>query len=113
MRQIAPVYLLSTVRHQRLAALLAADVWLPCGRVGGGARHDDFHRALVVIGVMPCGAELHDGVVKGYANASAHTDDHCLALHDVEALLKMFDEVLSDEGDALFGPSKDTSIASN
>ena len=61
--------------------------------IGGGAGHDDLDGALASSSLVPLGAEGDEGVVEVDADAPAHADDHGLAVHGLEALLEVLDEV--------------------
>ncbi|EXI72988.1 MAG: hypothetical protein AW07_02920 [Candidatus Accumulibacter sp. SK-11] len=78
---------------QRLAPRLAADVRLPVRRVGGRPGHHHLERAAVVVGAVPPWPQLDDLAIQLDADASAHADDHRLALQHLEPFLEMFDDV--------------------
>ena len=94
--------------RQFAAAELVADMRLPVRTVFGAARHDDLHHAglfpfgfrFVILGTGPVGAELDDGVIDVHADAAAHADDHCLAIHRFQAALVVLHEVGGDERNA-------------
>ena len=90
--------------RERLPAGLVADMGLPVGRVGGRAGHDDLDPPLVVVLVVPVRAQARELAVQVDADAPAHADDHRLAVHGLDALLEMRDDVLGDQLEALLRP---------
>ncbi len=82
---------------ERLAARLVADVRLPVERIGSGAGHHHLDRAPFIVVVRPGGPQSHDLAVQLDADAPAHADDHRLAVHRLQALLEVLDDVLRDE----------------
>jgi hypothetical protein len=83
--------------RERLAPRLVADVRLPVGRIGGGAGHHDLDRAPVIVVMRPVGMEPDQLAVELDADAPAHADDHGLAVHGLEALLEVLDDVLGHD----------------
>ena len=83
---------------------LVADVLLPVRRVGGSARHHHLEAALVVVLVVPLGAQAGERTVEVNADATAHADDHRLAVHGLEARLEVFDDVARDQRQPLLRP---------
>ena len=77
---------------------------MPVGRIGRRAGHHHLEASLVVILVMPIGAQAHQFAIEGDANASAHAHDHRLAIEGFQALLEVGDDVTSDELEAFLGP---------
>ena len=51
--------------------------------------------------MIPFGPELIYLIVEVYADPPAHADDHCLAIHRFSAPLEVFDQVISDDLDAI------------
>ena len=90
--------------RQRLPARLVADVLLPLRRIGGSARHHHFEAPLVVVPVVPVGAQEHERAIEVNADAPAHADDHRLAVHGLQAGLEMRDDVARDQRQALLRP---------
>ena len=77
---------------------------LPVGRVGGRAGHDDLDAPLVVVLVVPVRAQARKLAVEIDADATAHADDHRLAVHGLGALLEMRGDVPGDQLEALLRP---------
>jgi hypothetical protein len=61
-------------------------------------------RALLQIVVMPVGPQLHDLLVQIDADAAAHADCHRFPFQRLLPLVEMFNEILRNQLDALFGP---------
>ncbi len=79
---------------QRLAARLVADVRLPVERVGGRAGHHDLDaRPASSSSSCQSGRSATMLAVQLHADAAAHADDHRLAVHGLEPLLEVLDEV--------------------
>src|ERR1700730_13176834 len=79
---------------------------LPCRWIGGCTRHHDLYRPGLIITTVPLWSQLHDCVVERDANATAHADDHRLAVEGGYSILKMPNEVLGDQRQALFGANQ-------
>ena len=92
MKKIATV--LEPVR-QFAAGVFAADVLLPFGTILRTAGHHDFKRLR-----FPLSPQLDQRVVEVHADAPAHADDHCLALHRLHALLEMRHQIGGHQRDA-------------
>ncbi len=88
--------------RQRLPAWFVADMILPFERVARRTGHHDFYHALVVVFVMPLGAQLADSFVNFKTNAAAHAHNHGLAIHHLKPGFPMFHQIVGDEADALF-----------
>ena len=79
---------------QRLAARLVADVRLPVERVGRRAGHHDLERALARRRRRATsGRSVTISLVQLDADPPAHADDHRLAVHRLEPLLEVLDQV--------------------
>ena len=76
---------------------------MPVGRIGSSAGHHHLEVSLVVILVMPIGAQAHQLSIEGDANAAAHAHHHRLAIEGFKALPEVGDNVLGDDRQALFG----------
>src|SRR5690606_38250085 len=68
------------------------DLWAFAGVAG----HDDLDGPLVVVVVVPLGADLGDRIVERHADPAGHRDDHGLAVHGGEAVLEVGDDVGRD-----------------
>jgi hypothetical protein len=73
----------------------------------------DVLAALVVLVVGASRGAGHQRVVEVDADAAAHADNHGLALHGLESLLEVFDQVLGDELDPLLGAPTSASSAAH
>lgn len=73
---------------ERLAPGLVANVVLPVDRVRGRPGHHDLERAVVVARPDPLGPECGDLAIQVDRDPPAHRDDHGLAIHRREAVLK-------------------------
>jgi len=89
--------------RQGLAPWFVANMWLPLGRVGRATGHHDFEATLVVILVMPIGAQAHQFTIQVDADTPAHTHHHRLAVQGFEALLEVVNNVLGHEFQAVTG----------
>ena len=88
---------------QFLTGGLRANMALPGRFVAGRAAHDHFDHAFGVVIRMPLGTQLHDRIVQGDTNPSAHADDHGFAIDRLQPLLEMLHEVSGDQAEALVG----------
>src|SRR5690606_23645027 len=52
---------------------------------------------------MPLGPQLDDLAVQVDANATTHADDHAFAVHGLDALFEVLDNVACDDGEPLLG----------
>ncbi len=67
----------------------------------GAAGHHDFHNTVLIVSVMPFGAECFDCLVKAGGNVATHRHEHCLAFHRSSSLLPMLHDEHRKSIDAL------------
>ena len=63
----------------------------------GATGHDHLDDAFLVVLVVPVGAQLHQLIIKLHTDATAHTDNHRLAVHHLQPRLPMLHQILGDQ----------------
>lgn len=76
---------------------------LPFQRVGGGAGHHHFERALFVVVAVPGRTQCYQLPVQFNGDTPAHADDHSFAVHDLQPVLEMFHQIAGDKLEAVLG----------